>query len=85
MLKTQQRFKNEKHNFFTEEINKISFNFLMIWHDCYNVLKRFIVFLLMGFTVTFLLFIQLGELYMIHHGWDLFYDIYNTINEHNQR
>ena len=24
MLKTQQRFKNEKHNFFTEEINKIA-------------------------------------------------------------
>ena len=22
---------------------------------------------------------------MIHHGWDLFYDIYNTINEYNQK
>ena len=25
ILKTQQRFKNERHNVFTEEINKISF------------------------------------------------------------
>ena len=26
MLKTQQRFKSEKHNVFTEEINKIALN-----------------------------------------------------------
>ena len=39
----------------------------------------------MGFTVVFLFFIQSGESIYDHHDSDLFYDIYNTINEHNRR
>ena len=43
--------------------------------------KHFLSFLLKGFIV-FLLSSQ-ENLYMIHHDSDLFYNIYNTTNEHN--
>ena len=39
MLKTQQIFKNEKDNVFTEEINKIALNSIMMKKE-YNQLIR---------------------------------------------
>ena len=47
--------------------------------------KYFLSFLLMGFIVPFMFLSNQENLYMIHHDFDLFYDIHNTINEHNQR
>ena len=38
----------------------------------------------MGFIAAFFLSNQ-ENLYMIHDNLDLFYDIYNTITEHNRR
>ena len=46
--------------------------------------KQLLSFLLMGFIVVFLILFNQENLYMIHHNSDLFYDIYNTINEHNR-
>ena len=37
------------------------------------------------FIVALLFSSSEENLYMIHYNSDLFYDIYNTINEHNQR
>ena len=45
--------------------------------------KHFLSFLLIEFIVFFLS--SLENLYMIHHDWNLFYDIYNTLIEHNWR
>ena len=39
----------------------------------------------MGFIAAFLFLSNQGNLYMIQHDSDIFYDIYNTINEHNER
>ena len=39
----------------------------------------------MGFIVAFLFLSNREYLHMIHHDLDLFYDIYNIINKHNQR
>ena len=47
--------------------------------------KHLLYFLLMEFTVAFCFLSNQKNLYMIHHDSDLFYDIYNTINEHNRR
>ena len=47
-------------------------------------MKTFAIFLLMGFIVACLFLSNQGNLYMIHHDSDVFYDIYNTINEHNR-
>ena len=47
--------------------------------------KHLLSFLLIEFVAASLFFIQTEEsIYMIHHDWDLFYDIYNTINKHYQ-
>ena len=42
-------------------------------------------FLLMIFIFALLFFIHQENLYMNYHDLDLFYDIYNTVNEHNGR
>ena len=47
--------------------------------------KHLLSFLLIELVAAFFFFIQTEEsLYMIHHDWDLFYDIYNTTNKHYQ-
>ena len=47
--------------------------------------KHLLSFLLIVFIVVFLFFLQSKDLYMMHHGSDLFYDIFNTKNEYNRR
>ena len=47
--------------------------------------KHLLSFLLMRFIVTFCFLSNQENVYLIHHGLDLFYDIYNTINDYNQR
>ena len=47
--------------------------------------KHLLSLLLMGFIVAFCFLSNQEILYIIHHDSDLFYDIYNTLNEHNQR
>ena len=42
-------------------------------------------FLLIGFIVAILFSSNQENLDMIHYDKDLFYDIYNTITEHNQK
>ena len=58
------------------------FFLFMIWEDCYSGLKIFI-FLIDAIYFWFLS--SQKNLYMIHHNSDLFYDMSNTITEHNQR
>ena len=50
-----------------------------------SIYKTSVTFLLIGFIVAFLLFSSQENLYVIHHDSDLFYDIFNIINEHNRR
>ena len=57
------------------------FFLFMIWQDCYSGLK----ILKYLWCNLFLIFISQKNLYMIHHNSDLFYDMSNTITEHNQR
>ena len=45
---------------------------------------KYLFFLLARFIVVFLLFSNQKNLFMIHHNQDLFYDIYNKLNEHNR-
>ena len=46
----------------------------------------FYLFLLTGIFLLFFSVLSNQEnLAMIHHDWDLFYDIYSTATEHNQR
>ena len=47
--------------------------------------KHILWFLLMGFIVAFCFLFNQENLYMIHQDSNLFYDICNTINEHNRR
>ena len=47
--------------------------------------KYFLSFLLIGFIVAFLYFIQSGESMYDPPRFGFFYDIFNTTNEHNQR
>ena len=47
--------------------------------------KHLLSFLLIGFIVAFLFLSSQENLDMIHLDKDLFYDIYNTITEHNQK
>ena len=52
---------------------------------CTAYRKHLLSFLLIGFIVAFLFLTNQENIYMIHHDSDLFYDIYNRINEHNRR
>ena len=64
----------------------IFFYFFMIWRDCYSVLKTFVIFFIDEIYCCFFCFLSNQEnLHMIHRNSDLFYDIYNTINEDNGR
>ena len=47
--------------------------------------KHLLSFSSMRLTVAFLFLSNQGNLYMIHHDSDLFYDIYNNINERDWR
>ena len=47
--------------------------------------KHLLSFLLIGYIVAFLFFIQLGESMHDLPWFGLFYDIYSTKTEHNQR
>ena len=61
-------------------------SFLISLCDCYSILKTFVIFFVDGIYCWCFCFLSSQEnLYMIHHDWDLFYDIDNTITEHNQR
>ena len=57
----------------------------MIKWDCCSVLKAFLSLLFIRFIAAFLFLFSQDNLYMIHLNSDLFYDICNTINEHNHR
>ena len=59
----------------------IFFYFFLIWRDCYSVLKTFIIFFI---ERTFYILSNKENLYMIHPNWNLFYDIYNAITEHDR-
>ena len=50
------------------------------------MLKTFVIFFIDGIYCCFFCFLSNHEnLYVIHHDSDLFYDIYSTINEYDQR
>ena len=61
--------------------------FFLFLHDLTRLLKCIesidYLFLLIEFIVAFCFLSNQENLYVIHHNLDLFYDIYNTINEHN--
>ena len=57
----------------------------MIQRYCYSILKAFIIFFIDRIMSLFCYLSNQENLYMIHHYLDFFYDIYNTINGHNQR
>ena len=50
-----------------------------------QLLHRMERFNLWDLLLHFLFFISSGKSIYDHHDWDLFDDICNTINEHNQR
>ena len=56
--------------------------FFIIWRNCYNILKAFIFCFIDRIYCCFFVFYPISRIYMIHQNWDLFYEIYNTINEH---
>ena len=64
-------------------------NVSLFLHDLMWLLQRteniYCDFLLMEFILALLFLSNQDNLYMIHHNSDLFYDIYNAINEHNQK
>ena len=55
-----------------------------IYHHCYSILKLFIIFFIDG-SFCCSRFSNQENRYMIHLDSDFFYEIYDTINEHNQR
>ena len=60
-------------------------NFSMIWCHFWNVLKVIIIFFIYGVYYYFFLFLSCWKnLCMAHLDFELFYDIYNIINEHSQ-
>ena len=61
-------------------------NFFQFLHDLTQLLQGIEnIFFIDGIYCCFFVFLSNQEnLYMIHHDWDLYYDIYNTINEYNQ-
>ena len=62
--------------------------FFFFFHDLMTVteyLKHLLSFLSMIFIVLFCLLSSQENLYMIHPDSDLFYEIHDTKNEHNQR
>ena len=92
----QLSFSNEKFIYFQLDLFIKGLVFVIL-SGCFLIWSRFNVtvavywkcllsFLLIGLVSVFL-FIRksMYNLYIIHHDSDLFYDIYNIINEHNQR
>ena len=64
----------------------IFFYFFMIQCEFYRVLKTFAIFFIDGIYYCFFCFFSKQEnSYMIHYDLDSFYDIFNTITEHNLR
>ena len=64
----------------------IFFGFLMTKRDYYSILKTFVIFFIDRIYCCFSQFLSNQEnLYMIYHDSDLFYNIYSTINKHDQR
>ena len=61
------------------------FDFFVILRDCYSALKAFIIIFIDGISCCFLVLSNQENLYSIHHDLELFFNIYNTINEHNRR
>ena len=62
------------------------YSFFLFLHNLRNKKKHWLSFLWMAFIVPFFFFLFHKEnRYMIHHDLDLFYDMHDTVNEHNQR
>ena len=58
--------------------------FFLFLHNLTRLLQL-LTFLLMGFNLAFLFLSSQEILYIIHRDLDLFYDIYDTITEHNRK
>ena len=62
--------------------------FNLILHDLMQLLERIeniVIFFWLDFLFLFCFLFSQDNLFMIHDNLDLFFDIYNTIIEHNQR